>query len=92
MGARRGQTCAFYGLRASPPNSWDMPARPMERLLVPARTILARRDLTVLLACNVLLGISYSFVAPFMSMFGTIELKMPPVTFGAQTIPGSQRG
>jgi SET family sugar efflux transporter-like MFS transporter len=54
----------------------------MKRILVPARTILARRDLTVLLVCNVLLGIAYSFVIPFMSMFGTMELHMSPVVFG----------
>ena len=54
----------------------------MQRLLVPARTLLAHRDFVVLLACNVLLGMAYSFVAPFMSMFGTREVHMNEMVFG----------
>ncbi len=54
----------------------------MQRVLVPARTLLAHRDLTVVLVCNVMLGMALSFVAPFYSMFGTIECGMSNWTFG----------
>lgn len=54
----------------------------MQRILIPARTLLSNRDFVVVLVCNVLLGMAYSFVAPFMSMFGTEEVKMPLVAFG----------
>lgn len=54
----------------------------MERLLGPARIILGNRDFTVLLCCNVVLGIAYSFVVPFLSMFGTLEVGMSPAIFG----------
>jgi SET family sugar efflux transporter-like MFS transporter len=54
----------------------------MQRFLTIARTILARRDFMALLGCNVLLGLAYSFVGPFMSMFGTQEVKMSNFTFG----------
>ncbi len=54
----------------------------MQRVLVPARILLAHRDLTVVLVCNLLLGLAFSFVAPFYSMFGTIEVGMSNWTFG----------
>lgn len=54
----------------------------MQRLLAPARVILGHRDFVVLLVANVLLGLTYSFVAPFMSMFGTMEVGMSPLAFG----------
>jgi len=53
----------------------------MQRLLGPARTIFGNRDFTVLLVCNVLVGLAYSFVAPFLSMFGTLEVGMSPFVF-----------
>ncbi len=40
-------------------------------------------DFRRLLALNVLMGLSSSFVMPFMSMFGTIEAKMSLFAFGA---------
>ena len=46
------------------------------------RTILGHRGILVLLACCLLLGLANSFVAPFMSMFGTLEVGMNPVVFG----------
>ncbi len=46
------------------------------------RTILRHRDLTVLVACSMLLGLAYSFVIPFMSMFGTLEVGMSSLAFG----------
>ncbi len=54
----------------------------MQRILVPARTLLANHDLVVVLVCSALLGLAYSFVGPFMSMFGTIEVGMSEWAFG----------
>jgi SET family sugar efflux transporter-like MFS transporter len=54
----------------------------MQRLLAPWRTLFRHRDFVVLLGCNVLLGLAYSFVGPFMSMFGTLEVGMTPMEFG----------
>jgi SET family sugar efflux transporter-like MFS transporter len=54
----------------------------MKRVLVPARVLLAQRDLTVILVCSLLLGLAFSFVVPFYSMFGTIEVGMSNWTFG----------
>jgi SET family sugar efflux transporter-like MFS transporter len=53
----------------------------MQRLLAPWRTIFRHRDFVVLLSCNLLLGLAYSFVGPFMSMFGTREVHMTPMVF-----------
>lgn len=54
----------------------------MERILGPTRTLLAHRDLFIVLVCNLLLGLAFSFVSPFYSMFGTIEVGMSNWTFG----------
>jgi SET family sugar efflux transporter-like MFS transporter len=54
----------------------------MERILGPTRTLLAHKDLFVVLICNLLLGLAFSFVSPFYSMFGTIEVGMSNWTFG----------
>jgi SET family sugar efflux transporter-like MFS transporter len=54
----------------------------MKRVLVPARILLAQRDLTVILVCSLLLGLAFSFVVPFYSMFGTIEVGMSNWVFG----------
>ena len=54
----------------------------MERILIPARTLLRNREFTVVLAANIVLGLISSFVAPFLSMFGSIEVKMTPWLFG----------
>jgi SET family sugar efflux transporter-like MFS transporter len=54
----------------------------MQRLLLPARTILRHPDFVVALGCSLLLGLAYSFVAPFLSMFGTLEVKMTALRFG----------
>ncbi|MEO6003533.1 MAG: sugar efflux transporter [Opitutus sp.] len=53
----------------------------MQSVLLPARIILRNRGFVVVLVCNLLLGLAYSFVVPFMSMFGTIEAKMTPLRF-----------
>jgi SET family sugar efflux transporter-like MFS transporter len=54
----------------------------MERILGPTRKLLAHRDLFIVLVCNLLLGLAFSFVTPFYSMFGTIEVGMSNLTFG----------
>jgi len=45
------------------------------------RRLLADRDLRVLLLANVLVGVAYSFVIPFLSLFGTREVGLGPVPF-----------
>lgn len=54
----------------------------MKRILVPARTLRQHRSLLVLLGCCLLLGLGYSFVGPFFSLFGTKEAAMSPMVFG----------
>lgn len=54
----------------------------MQRVLGPLRTVFSRRDFIVVLGCNVLLGLAYSFIVPFMSMFGTKEVGMSDLMFG----------
>lgn len=46
------------------------------------RRILLHPGLPGLLAMNFVLGLAYSFVVPFMSMWGTLEVKMTPWMFG----------
>jgi len=53
----------------------------MQRLLAPWRILFRHRGFVVLLGCNLLLGLAYSFVGPFMSMFGTLEVGMKPLVF-----------
>jgi SET family sugar efflux transporter-like MFS transporter len=54
----------------------------MEGILGPTRTLLGHRDLFVVLICNLIFGLALSFVSPFYSMFGTIEVGMSNWTFG----------
>ncbi|MEO5961582.1 MAG: sugar efflux transporter [Opitutaceae bacterium] len=54
----------------------------MPRILVQARTILRHRDLSAALGCSLLLGFAYSFILPFISAFGTLEVGMTPWEFG----------
>jgi SET family sugar efflux transporter-like MFS transporter len=54
----------------------------MEKILAPFRILLRKRDLCIVLVCNLLLGLALSFVTPFYSMFGTIEVGMSNWTFG----------
>ncbi len=55
----------------------------MQRVILPLRTLFRHREFVVALAGFVVLGLSSSFVAPFLSMFGTIEVGMNPAAFGA---------
>lgn len=64
----------------------------MQRLIGPARIILRNRGFLVLLGCNLLVGLAYSFVAPFFSMFGTIEVGMSPFAFGVFMMATSLSG
>ena len=51
-------------------------------LLTPWRRLLAEREFVVLLISQLVLGMAYSFVVPFYSMFGTIEVGMSNWMFG----------
>lgn len=51
-------------------------------LLLAFREVRAHKELRVLLVLSVLLGTTYSFVIPFMSIFGTEEVGMSPIAFG----------
>jgi len=55
----------------------------MQRVLTPLRTMFRHREFLVVLTACVVLGLSSSFVTPFLSMFGTIEVGMNPAAFGA---------
>ena len=48
----------------------------------PIRTFLSNSELRVLLLASVVMGVSYSFVMPFMSLFGTRAAHMSPLGFG----------
>ena len=54
----------------------------MQRIPTLARTLFRNREFAVVLVASLLLGLSSSFVAPFLSMFGTIEVGMKPAFFG----------
>ena len=47
------------------------------------RFIVGNRSFLGLLGCNILLGLAYSFVSPFMSLFGEHEVGMSSGAFGA---------
>lgn len=51
-------------------------------LITPWRRLLAEREFVVLLLSQLVLGMAYSFVVPFYSMFGTIEVGMSNWMFG----------
>jgi len=48
----------------------------------PLRTFVVQPELRMLLIASVVLGVSYSFVMPFMSLFGTRAVRMSPIGFG----------
>ena len=54
----------------------------MSRLVEIVRSVLRHPGLPGLLAINFALGLAYSFVVPFMSMWGTIAIGMTPLLFG----------
>ncbi|OIQ97106.1 sugar efflux transporter B [mine drainage metagenome] len=54
----------------------------MRQILERCRPLVRNPRFRSLILLNVLLGLTYSFVSPFFSMFGTIECGMNPVVFG----------
>jgi SET family sugar efflux transporter-like MFS transporter len=54
----------------------------VHRLIERCRPLYTQPNFRSLFVLNVLLGFAYSFVLPFMSMFGTIEVGMTKVRFG----------
>jgi len=59
-----------------------LPILSMRNLLQRCRPLYELREFRVLFVLNVLVGLGHSFVAPFMSVFGTKEAGMNPVLFG----------
>lgn len=54
----------------------------MQALLTPWRRLLAEREFIVLLVSQLVLGMAYSFVVPFYSMWGTVHVGMTNWGFG----------
>ena len=54
----------------------------MQRVLLPLRTMFRHREFLVGLTACFVSGLSASFVSPFLSMFGTIEVGLNPAAFG----------
>jgi MFS transporter, SET family, sugar efflux transporter len=54
----------------------------VRRLFQHCRPLYTHSGFRALFVLNVLLGFAYSFVAPFMSMFGTLEVGMSKMRFG----------
>ncbi len=54
----------------------------MQVLLHPFRRLLARREFVVLMISMLVLGMAYSFVAPFYSLWAIEHVKMTPWGFG----------
>ncbi len=54
----------------------------MQRLLERCRPLYQNRDFRVILVLNTLLGLAYSFIGPFISMFSTREVGMNSLLFG----------
>jgi len=52
------------------------------RIVDALRLLWREPELRVVLFCSTLLGLAMSFVAPFLSMFGTLEVKMSLGLFG----------
>jgi MFS transporter, SET family, sugar efflux transporter len=55
----------------------------LDRLRRAALVLFGQAELRMLLLCCVLLGLSSSFVMPYMSMFGTLEVGLSLPVFGA---------
>ena len=54
----------------------------MPNVLQRTKRILTQPDFAGLLAATVALGVGFSFVAPFLSLWGTREIGMSPSLFG----------
>jgi len=64
----------------------------MNRIFPVLRLMWSRRDFRVLIACNLLVGLAYSFVLPFTSLFGTREVGLSPLAFAAYMLITSVSG
>src|SRR4051812_8331713 len=80
---------------ACPESCWILHRRPVQRpvsmtdLLVRTRRILAQRDFAGLLGAALALGLGFSFVSPFLSLWGTREIGMSPAVLGLYMIATS---
>lgn len=54
----------------------------IKELIHPWRRLLGEPEMGILMLSNMVLGLAYSFVVPFYSMWGTIEVGMPSWGFG----------
>lgn len=54
----------------------------IKELITPWRRLLREPEFVILMLSNLVLGLAYSFVVPFYSMFGTIEVGMSNWGFG----------
>lgn len=54
----------------------------MDEWVIRTKRILQQPGFAGLLACAFSLGLGYSFVSPFLSLWGTQEIGMKPLTFG----------
>ena len=54
----------------------------MSRLAQMVRSIMRQPGFPGLLGANFVLGLAYSFVVPFLSMWGMLEIGMTPLSFG----------
>lgn len=54
----------------------------MTAFLQVAKTLLRHRDFTVLIICNLIVGMAHSFVMPYGSIFGTKEVGMSSWMYG----------
>jgi len=61
------------------------PPSALQAIVRAVATIARHRELGVVLACNVILGLAVSFVMPFLSVFGTEEVGMSLFVFGVFT-------
>ncbi|MFZ5897064.1 MAG: sugar efflux transporter [Myxococcota bacterium] len=59
------------------------PTSAMRQVLRALLLLLRQREFRVVVTCSTVLGLGVSFVLPFMSMFGTLEVEMSLAMFGA---------
>lgn len=76
----RGERAPYAGGR--PPTARYSATMNQLTLAVAFRKVRAHKELRVLLVLSLILGTTYSFVVPFMSIFGTEEVGMTPTVFG----------
>jgi len=80
--AARGRAATAPGRAGRPYMRARVPQLALERLLGRFRSFYAQPGFRILVLLNIVLGFAYSFVAPFLSMFGTQEVGMSKLRFG----------